>query len=81
VSLSLDHFRIPLGIPRDQQAIGVKIEGKLGLHHVCSERRSPMRQALVQLVADMNGKDASARRAPRPGCGDLLSCGGRQAAP
>jgi HSP20 family molecular chaperone IbpA len=59
VSLSLDSFRIPIGIPTDQMAQRLKIEGRLGLHHVCTERRSPMRQALVQLVADLNGKNAS----------------------
>jgi hypothetical protein len=59
VSLSLDHLRIPLGVPRGQLAKRIKIEGKLGLHQVCTEGKSPIRQTLVHLVADMNGKQAS----------------------
>ena len=34
VSLSLDKLRIPIGIPRDQLAQRIEVEGKLGLHQV-----------------------------------------------
>ena len=59
VSLSLEKLRIPIGIPRDQAAKRIEVEGKLVLHQVSTEVKNPMRQALVQLVADMNGKQAS----------------------
>jgi hypothetical protein len=55
VSLSLEKLRIPIGIPRDQQAQRVEVEGKLALHHVSTEVNSSLGQALVHLVADMNG--------------------------
>jgi hypothetical protein len=59
VSLSLDKLRIPIGVPRDQAVKRMEVEGKLVLHEVSTEVSNPMRQALVHLVADMNGKDAS----------------------
>jgi hypothetical protein len=59
VTLSVDKLRIPIGIPRNQAVKHVELEGKLVLHEVSTEASNPMRQALVQLVAVMNGKDAS----------------------
>jgi hypothetical protein len=59
VSLSLDKLRIPIGVPRERAVKGMELEGKLVLHDVSTEVSNPMRQVLVQLVADMNGKDAS----------------------
>jgi hypothetical protein len=59
VSLSLEKLRIPIGVPRDLAAKRVELEGKLVLHEVSTAPSNPMRQALVQLVAVMNGKDAS----------------------
>jgi hypothetical protein len=59
VSLSVDKLRIPVGVPRDQAVKGLQMEGKLVLHEVATEVKNPMRQTLVQLVADMNGKAAS----------------------
>jgi hypothetical protein len=59
VSLSLEKLNIPIGIPRDQLAQRVQVEGRLRLHQVATEVRNPMQQALVQLVADMNGKKPS----------------------
>jgi hypothetical protein len=58
-SFSLDKLRIPIGVPRDQAVKHMELEGKLVLHEVSTEVKSPIRQALVRLVADMNGKDAS----------------------
>jgi hypothetical protein len=57
-SLSLDKLRIPIGVPRDEAVQRTEVEGKLVLHQVSTEVKSPMRQALVHLVADMNGKNA-----------------------
>jgi hypothetical protein len=59
VSLSLEKLRIPIGVPRDQAVQRMELEGKLVLHDVSTEVNNPMRQALVKLVAVMNGKDAS----------------------
>jgi hypothetical protein len=58
-SLSLDKVRIPLGVPKDEAVKHVEMEGKLVLHDVLVGVRNPMAQALVRLVADMNGKHAS----------------------
>ena len=58
ISLSLDKLRIPIGVPRDKAVKGMELEGKLVLHQVSGEVKNPLRQALVRLVADMNGKDA-----------------------
>jgi hypothetical protein len=59
VSLSLDKLRIPIGVTRNRAVNRLELEGKLVLHEVSTEVGNPMRQALVQLVAVMNGKDAS----------------------
>ena len=59
ISLSLSTIRIPLGVPRDELAKGLEAEGKLTLHHVTTEVKKPMWQALIKLLADMNGKQPS----------------------
>jgi hypothetical protein len=58
-SLSLDKFRVPIGVPKDQAIRRTEVEGRLVLHDVDWEVRNPLRQALVHLVADMNGKHPS----------------------
>src|SRR5262249_32851841 len=58
-SFSLDKLRIPIGVPRDQAVKRMEVEGKLVLRDVSTDVRSPMGQALVKLVADMNGKKTS----------------------
>jgi hypothetical protein len=58
-SLSLDKLRIPIGVPRDEAVKRMELEGKLVLHDVLTDVRSPLGQALVKLVADMNGKKTS----------------------
>ncbi len=57
-SLSLDKLRIPLGVSREEAVQRMEVEGKLVIHDLSGEVRSPLRQSLVRLVADMNGKDA-----------------------
>ena len=57
ISLSVEKLRIPLGVPRDEAVKGMELEGKLVLHDVSGEIRNPLRQSLVRLVADMNGKE------------------------
>jgi hypothetical protein len=59
VSLSVDKVRVPIGVPREQAVKQMVMEGKLVLHDVLAEVKNPMRQTLVRLVADMNGKKAS----------------------
>src|SRR5262249_31783471 len=59
VSLALDKFRVPLGIPREQVARRIEVEGKLSLHQVATEAKSPLSQALVHLVASVNDKRPS----------------------
>ncbi len=58
ISLSIDKLRVPIGVPRDKAVKGMEMEGKLVLHDVSGEVRNPLRQSLVRLVADLNGKDA-----------------------
>jgi hypothetical protein len=59
VSLALDKLHVPLGVSRDQAVKRMELEGKLVLHEVSGKVKNPMGQALIQLVADMNGKDSS----------------------
>src|SRR5262249_36920680 len=58
-SLSVDKLRIPLGIPREEAVKRMEVKGKLVLHQVSTDVKSPVGQAMVLLVADMNGKQAS----------------------
>jgi hypothetical protein len=58
-SFSLDKLRIPIGVLRDQTVKRIEVEGILVLHEVSTEVKNPLREALVKLVADMNGKAAS----------------------
>jgi hypothetical protein len=59
ISLSLDKLRMPLGLARDQEFRQLEAEGKLTLHQVASEVKGPLWQALIRLLADMNGKKPS----------------------
>ena len=56
VVLSVDKLRIPLGIPRDQAAQRIEIEGKLSLHQIATVVKNPIDQAVVHVLADMYGK-------------------------
>src|SRR6516162_6737936 len=58
-SFSLDKLRIPIGVPRDEAVKRVEVEGKLALNEVSTKVKNAMGQSLVQLVADMNGKEPS----------------------
>jgi hypothetical protein len=55
-TFALDKLRIPIGVPRDEAVKRMECEGKLVLHQVSTEVKNPMGQAMVKLVADMNGK-------------------------
>jgi hypothetical protein len=58
-SLSFNKLRIPLGVAREQEFKQLEAEGKLTLHQVASEVKSPVWQGLIWLLADMNGKQPS----------------------
>ena len=59
ISLSLSTVRIPLGVSQGVGQGRLEAEGKLTLHHVTTEVKKPMWQALIKLLADMNGKQPS----------------------
>jgi hypothetical protein len=59
VSLSLDKLRVPLGVPKEEAIKRMEVEGKVTLHRVESDFRNPTRQAVVHLVAAMNGKQTT----------------------
>jgi hypothetical protein len=56
ISLSLDRLRMPLGVAREQEFQQLEAEGRLTLHQVASDVKSPMWQALIRLIAAMNGQ-------------------------
>jgi hypothetical protein len=56
ISLSFNKLRMPLGVARDQEFKHLEAEGKLTLHQVASEVKSPLWQGLIRMLADMNGK-------------------------
>jgi hypothetical protein len=58
-SLSVDKLSVPIGLPKEEAIKHIQMEGKLVLNQVSTEVKNPMAQALVQLIADMNGKKPS----------------------
>ena len=56
VSFALDKFRVPLGLPKDQVAWQVEMEGTLTLHNVTTQTTGPLLRAIVKVVSDMYGK-------------------------
>ena len=59
ISLALSTIRMPLGASKELGKRGLEVEGKLTLHHVTTEVKKPMWQAMIKLLADMNGKPPS----------------------
>jgi hypothetical protein len=59
ISLSLSKLRMPLAVGEDEAIKHLEAEGKLTLHQVSSEVKSPMWQGLIRLLADMRGKQPS----------------------
>lgn len=53
-SLALDKLSIPLGIAEEQLAEKTEVAGVLTLHQVSVNAQSPMLEAVVKLLADMN---------------------------
>jgi hypothetical protein len=58
-SLSLSKVRIPLGGTTEEEARQLEAEGKVKLHQVSSEIKSPMWQGLIKMLADLRGKPTS----------------------
>jgi hypothetical protein len=56
ISLTLSKLRMPLGVPQDEALKHMEVEGALTLHRVSSEVKGPMWQAVIRLLADLNGK-------------------------
>src|SRR5262249_41613517 len=56
ISLSLSKLRVPLGLTEAEEVKQLQAEGKLTLHQVSSEIKSPMWQGLLQMLADLRGK-------------------------
>jgi hypothetical protein len=56
ISLSLSKVRVPLGLTEEEEFKQLEAEGKLTLHQVSSEVKSPLWQGLIRFVADVNGK-------------------------
>jgi hypothetical protein len=59
ISLSLSKVRVPLGLTAEEEAKQLEAEGKLTLHQVSSELKSPMWQGLIKMLADLRGKQPS----------------------
>ena len=59
LSLSLETFRVPLGVPRSEVEKKVELAGKLQLHQVTVSTKTPLIQAMVKVLADMYGKKPS----------------------
>jgi hypothetical protein len=59
ISLLLSKVRVPLGLTEEEEVKQLEAEGKLTLHQVSSEIKSPMWQGLIRILADMAGKKPS----------------------
>jgi hypothetical protein len=55
ISLSLSKLSIPLGVPEEQAVKQAEAEGKITLHQVSTEVKSPTWQGLLRLLADLHG--------------------------
>lgn len=58
-SLSLDKFRVPLGVSEKEFARRVELAGKLHLHQISASVKEPVLEATVKVLADMYGKKPS----------------------
>jgi hypothetical protein len=59
ISLSLETFRVPLGVPISELEKKVELAGKLQLHQVSISVKTPLLQTMVKVLADMYGKKPS----------------------
>ena len=56
-SLSLNELTVPIGLPREELAQAIQVEGELTLDQVSMETENRLLQALAKLIADMRGKE------------------------
>jgi hypothetical protein len=59
ISLSLDTFRVPLDVPPNEFTKRVEVAGKLQLHQISADAKTPLLGATVKVLADMHGKKPS----------------------
>ena len=59
ISLSLDTFRVPLGVPEGEFVKRVELAGKLHLHQISASAKTPLLETMVKVLADMHGKKPS----------------------
>lgn len=60
VSLSLNSLRIPIGVPEEEWAKSLELDGSLVIHEANSFAETPIRQAMIKLLADLYGKQPTA---------------------
>jgi len=58
-SLSLERFRVPLGVSESEFAKRVDLAGRLRLHQISASVKEPTLEATVKVLADMYGKKPS----------------------
>lgn len=58
-TLALNELRVPLGLPYDEAKKKLTCEGRLVVHQISTAVTSQTGQALVRVVADLNGKQAA----------------------
>jgi hypothetical protein len=59
ISLSLSKVRVPLGLTEEEEVKQLEAEGKLTLHQVSADIKSPMWHGLIKMLADLRGKQPS----------------------
>jgi hypothetical protein len=59
ISLSLDRFRVPLGVSESDLVKKIDLAGKLQLHQISASAKAPVLEATVKVLADMYGKKPS----------------------
>ena len=59
ISLSLDTFRVPLDVPKGEFAKRIELAGKLRLHEISADTKTPLLGSMVKVLADMHGKKPS----------------------
>jgi hypothetical protein len=59
ISMALDTFRIPLDVPGGELVKRVELAGKLQLHQISADAKTPLLGAMVKVLADMHGKKPS----------------------
>ncbi len=56
ISVSIDHLMIPVGTPKSTWLRNLEMHGKLEIHEVVTTAQTPLRRAIIKLLADANDK-------------------------